>query len=199
MVTLLCHYYNGLLWQLNVFWPREIKLFYYALEYQKSNKRILYNLSWSEIPVQGLILRRRQLPRCLWIWRDWDPRPEIICGNILRLWLWCGYCALCPVSDPGSVAISVGCCQHPPTHLSHNHGSKQGGDTIITIILGWKRENHLIEDRSLQMFDSGLVVVVSIILSMIFCVFLVLTYVQYEWCNVLFKNFTVSKNYINIQ
>ena len=57
----------------------------------------------------------------------------------------------------------------------------------------------MIEDRSLQMFDSGLVVVVSIILSMIFCVFLVLTYVQYEWCNVLFKNFTVSKNYINIQ
>ena len=57
----------------------------------------------------------------------------------------------------------------------------------------------MIEDSSLQMFDSGLVVVVSIILSMIFCVFLVLTYVQYEWCNVLFKNFTVSKNYINIQ
>ena len=52
---------------------------------------------------------------------------------------------------------------------------------------------------TLQMFDSGLVVVVSIIACMILCVFVVLTYVQYEWCNVLFKNFTVSKNYINIQ
>ena len=40
--------------------------------------------------------------------------------------------------------------------------------------------------------DSGLVVVVSIILSMIVCVFVVLTYVQYEWCHVLFKNFTVN-------
>ena len=46
---------------------------------------------------------------------------------------------------------------------------------------------------TLQMFDSGLVVVVSIIACMILCVFVVLTYVQYEWCNVLFKNFTVSK------
>ena len=44
----------------------------------------------------------------------------------------------------------------------------------------------------LQMVDSGLVVVVSIIFSMIVCVLVVLTYVKYEWCDVLFSNFTVS-------
>ena len=42
------------------------------------------------------------------------------------------------------------------------------------------------------MVDSGLVVVVSIIFSMIVCVLVVLTYVKYEWCDVLFSNFTVS-------
>ena len=39
--------------------------------------------------------------------------------------------------------------------------------------------------------DSGLVVVVCIIVSMVVSVFFVLFYVQYEWCHVLFKNFTV--------
>ena len=43
------------------------------------------------------------------------------------------------------------------------------------------------------MVDSGLIVVVSIILSMVICVFVVLTYVKYEWCEVLFSNFTVSQ------
>ena len=49
------------------------------------------------------------------------------------------------------------------------------------------------------MVDSGLIVVVSIILSMVVCVFVVLTYVKYEWCDVLFSNFTVSQfsNYAN--
>ena len=42
------------------------------------------------------------------------------------------------------------------------------------------------------MVDSGLVVVVSIIFSMMVCVLVVLTYVKYEWCDVLFSNFTVS-------
>ena len=40
--------------------------------------------------------------------------------------------------------------------------------------------------------DSGLIVVVCIILSMVSCVIFILLYVQYEWCNVLFDNFTVS-------
>ena len=43
------------------------------------------------------------------------------------------------------------------------------------------------------MVDSGLIVVVSIIFSMIVCVLVVLTYVKYEWCEVLFSNFTVSQ------
>ena len=40
--------------------------------------------------------------------------------------------------------------------------------------------------------DSGLLVIVLIIVSMVGSVFFVLFYVQYEWCHVLFKNFTVS-------
>ena len=40
--------------------------------------------------------------------------------------------------------------------------------------------------------DSGLLVVVTIIISMVVSVFFVLFYVQYEWCHVLFKNYTVS-------
>ena len=47
----------------------------------------------------------------------------------------------------------------------------------------------------LQLVDSGLVLVVCIILSMIVCVMVVLTAVQYEWCNVLFKNFTVRETW----
>ena len=39
--------------------------------------------------------------------------------------------------------------------------------------------------------DSGLLVVVTIIISMVVSVFFVLFYVQYEWCPVLFRNFTV--------
>ena len=31
------------------------------------------------------------------------------------------------------------------------------------------------------------------LLSMVICVFVVLTYVKYEWCEVLFSNFTVSQ------
>ena len=45
---------------------------------------------------------------------------------------------------------------------------------------------------SIGCLDSGLIVVVSIIVCMLLSVFFVLLYVQYEWCPVLFKNFTVS-------
>ena len=40
--------------------------------------------------------------------------------------------------------------------------------------------------------DSGLVVVVFIITSLIITVFSFLLFVDYEWCHVLFKNNTVS-------
>ena len=46
--------------------------------------------------------------------------------------------------------------------------------------------------RASSWVDSGLLVVVTIIISMVISVFFVLFYVQYEWCPVLFKNFTVS-------
>ena len=45
--------------------------------------------------------------------------------------------------------------------------------------------------RASSWVDSGLLVVVTIIISMVVSVFFVLFYVQYEWCPVLFKNFTV--------
>ena len=41
--------------------------------------------------------------------------------------------------------------------------------------------------------DSGLIVVVFIITSLIITVFSFLLFVDYEWCHVLFKNNTVSK------
>ena len=41
------------------------------------------------------------------------------------------------------------------------------------------------------MMDSGLVVVVCIISSLIVIVFSFLLFVDYEWCHVLFKNNTV--------
>ena len=46
--------------------------------------------------------------------------------------------------------------------------------------------------RASSWLDSGLVVVVCIIIAMVVRVFFVLFYVQYEWCHVLFKNYTVS-------
>ena len=46
--------------------------------------------------------------------------------------------------------------------------------------------------------DSGLVVVVCIILSMVVSVFFILFYVQYEWCQVLFRNYTVSTQHYHI-
>ena len=46
--------------------------------------------------------------------------------------------------------------------------------------------------RASSWLDSGLVVIVCIIISMVVSVFFVLFYVQYEWCHVLFNNFTVS-------
>ena len=42
-----------------------------------------------------------------------------------------------------------------------------------------------------QMMDSGLVVVVLIITSLVITVFSFLLFVDYEWCHVLFKNNTV--------
>ena len=53
------------------------------------------------------------------------------------------------------------------------------------------------KERSVSMIDSGMVVIISIILAMIFMVFFVLFTVKHEWCPVLFKNNTVSKKYIN--
>ena len=49
------------------------------------------------------------------------------------------------------------------------------------------------KDRSGGMIDSGMVVVISIIMAMIFIVFFVLFTVKHEWCPVLFKNNTVSQ------
>ena len=46
--------------------------------------------------------------------------------------------------------------------------------------------------RASSWVDSGLLVVVCIIVSMVVSVFFILFYVQYEWCHVLFKNYTVS-------
>ena len=47
-----------------------------------------------------------------------------------------------------------------------------------------------------QMMDSGLVVVVLIITSLVITVFSFLLFVDYEWCHVLFKNNTVSYFYL---
>ena len=43
-----------------------------------------------------------------------------------------------------------------------------------------------------SVMDSGLVVVVFIITSLIITVFSFLLFVDYEWCHVLFKNNTVA-------
>ena len=48
------------------------------------------------------------------------------------------------------------------------------------------------KEISSSMIDSGMMVVIFIILSMIFMVFFVLFTVKHEWCPVLFKNYTVS-------
>jgi hypothetical protein len=53
------------------------------------------------------------------------------------------------------------------------------------------------KERSGSMIDSGMVVIISIILAMIVMVFFVLFTVKHEWCPVLFKNNTVSKKYMN--
>ena len=45
-----------------------------------------------------------------------------------------------------------------------------------------------------SVMDSGLVVVVFIITSLIITVFSFLLFVDYEWCHVLFKNNTVGTN-----
>ena len=45
-----------------------------------------------------------------------------------------------------------------------------------------------------SVMDSGLVVVVFIITSLIITVFSFLLFVDYEWCHVLFKNNTVIKS-----
>ena len=50
--------------------------------------------------------------------------------------------------------------------------------------------------RASSWLDSGLVVVVCIVISMVVSVFFVLFYVQYEWCHVLFRNFTVSISFL---
>ena len=50
--------------------------------------------------------------------------------------------------------------------------------------------------RASSWVDSGLLVVVCIIISMVVSVFFVLFYVQYEWCHVLFRNFTVSISFL---
>ena len=50
------------------------------------------------------------------------------------------------------------------------------------------------KEISSSMLDSGMMVVIFIILSMIFMVFFVLFTVKHEWCPVLFKNYTVSRS-----
>ena len=45
-----------------------------------------------------------------------------------------------------------------------------------------------------RMADSGLVVVVTVITLLLVAVFIPLISVQYEWCQVLFENNTVSEN-----
>ena len=47
------------------------------------------------------------------------------------------------------------------------------------------------------MMDSGLVVVVFIISSLIILTFSFLLFVDYEWCHVLFKNNTVNITQLN--
>jgi hypothetical protein len=47
------------------------------------------------------------------------------------------------------------------------------------------------------MMDSGLVVVVCIISSLIILTFSFLLFVDYEWCHVLFKNNTVIVTEVN--
>ena len=49
--------------------------------------------------------------------------------------------------------------------------------------------------RKERNIDSGLVVVVFIITSLIITVFSFLLFVDYEWCPVLFKNNTVNKKF----
>ena len=81
--------------------------------------------------------------------------------------------------------------------------------TLIEIFLSWKdvelqRENclHNLSVMNLNsrvklggsVMDSGLVVVVFIITSLIITVFSFLLFVDYEWCHVLFKNNTVIKS-----
>ena len=47
------------------------------------------------------------------------------------------------------------------------------------------------------MADSGLVVVVTVITLLLVAVFIPLISVQYEWCQVLFENNTVSEEKFN--
>ena len=47
------------------------------------------------------------------------------------------------------------------------------------------------------MADSGLVVVVTVITLLLVAVFIPLISVQYEWCQVLFENNTVSEAKFN--
>jgi hypothetical protein len=76
--------------------------------------------------------------------------------------------------------------------VANTHTSKMKIQDIKTTNIVRDRK-----ERSGSMIDSGMVVIISIILAMIFMVFLVLFTVKHEWCPVLFKNNTVSKNYIN--
>ena len=56
--------------------------------------------------------------------------------------------------------------------------------------LGFAKMQDMMKERNM---DSGLIVVVFIITSLIITVFSFLLFVDYEWCHVLFKNNTVSK------
>ena len=46
-----------------------------------------------------------------------------------------------------------------------------------------------------RIIDSGLAMIILIIISLLTILFTLLNHVKYEWCPVLFKNNTVSKSY----
>ena len=61
---------------------------------------------------------------------------------------------------------------------------------VLEVFIGFAKMQDMMKERNM---DSGLIVVVFIITSLIITVFSFLLFVDYEWCHVLFKNNTVSK------
>ena len=63
---------------------------------------------------------------------------------------------------------------------------------VLEVFIGFAKMQDMMKERNM---DSGLIVVVFIITSLIITVFSFLLFVDYEWCHVLFKNNTVRKNF----